>query len=314
MATDECDDNNVENLLSEFNGLLFDNELDNDNRSKEESSSKQIVTGTVYKYSRKPKWWYQQYAGGNTRGTKAQRKARTRLAEQYCVPPIRFNSQIDIPNIFNLMDKNKATSSCREKELWIELGFGDGQVLRANAENHSKDRLFIGADVHLPGVGNVLMDMEQHDNVTKNNVFSGYKYKNNVRVYPGDGIKLIQALPDRSCDSIIMTFPDPMCNDPKWRIIQDPAIDLFERKLKLNYGRFILATDSQPFADWTLELFQRRILASQDHGNSTFNYWRWEQEDAPPREDWLPIESKYEKKGLDEGRCTMSFCWRLCLS
>lgn len=299
--------------LSDLNDLIDDN---NDSTNKKLIQKNRRET---HKSVRKPKWWFQQYAGGNSRGTKAQRRARVRLGH-YCVPSIRFGCQIDVDGLFHY---DNSIAKVSDKEFWIELGFGEGQVLRTNARNYPAERLYIGADVHLPGVGNILLDMEKHDNSVDADSDDSYKYLQNVRVYPGDGLKLIQALPDQSCDCILMTFPDPMYNDPKYRIIQESALDLFEQKLKFcnnlqskiynNFtGRFILATDAKSFAEWTSSIFERRIQKQRNDKKSTNKQQngRWIKEDPPPREEWLPIQSKYEKKGITEGRDTICLCWR----
>lgn len=270
------------NIMGCFHDIENCVEMDNFNKAKERSDRKEEAK---YGSGKKPKWWLRQYAGGNNRGTKAQRRARTRLATTYCVPEIRHGSgQLSVSDLFR-------RSINKEDDVWVEIGFGDGQVLRQNAMNHP-DRVFIGADLHLPGVGKVLLDMEKHDNED-----CDYKYESNLRIYAGDGIKLVRHCPDKSLSCILMTFPDPMINDSKWRIVQDSTLKIFEQKLK-DCGMFILATDAIEFAAWTVQIFEK-------HSSN------WKKIEPPHRNEWLPIKSKYEVKGEVEGRVSTFNCWKL---
>lgn len=267
-------------LLDELEGCYKKNE-----KSIEERQERRLAA----KAAKKPKWWYQQYAG-NSRGTKAQRRARIRCAH-YCVPEVQYESQFSIERLFNL----PSICSGQQKDVWVELGFGQGENLKENARNHP-ERLFIGADVHLPGIGSILMDMEEHDDrIIKQNVKTAYKYNSNVRVSACDGVKLLRALPNNSVNCILLTFPDPMPSHKQFRIIQEETLHVFEDKLREN-GKFILATDAKVFAEWTIDVFQKR-------------HNQWEATTPPPRNEWLPVESKYERKGLSEGRSTILLCW-----
>ena len=46
------------------------------------------------------------------------------------------------------------------QQIWLEIGFGSGDNLLANARNRP-DVLFVGSEIHQPGVGTVLRRMEE---------------------------------------------------------------------------------------------------------------------------------------------------------
>lgn len=327
-------------LLNIGGELIDEHATEYQNEDKERIAAARLERKENSKYGaggKKPTWWLKR---GGSRGSKAQRKARIRLAH-YCVPPIHYEDAVNLEELFapendnDLEGTTTTTTANKQRELWVELGFGKGLVLRSNAKNNP-DRLYLGADVHLPAVGNVLLEMEKHDQEisltmtslhvdvpvpvsgNNNNNNSKYQYHSNVRVYAGDGIKMIKALPDSSTKCIALTFPDPMHNADKWRILQHCTLDVFRQKLKAGNGMFLLATDAVQFSEWTVSLFDHYDDNSCNvDGNDRRNdatatgTCTWIKEDPPPREEWLPIVSRYEEKGIAEGRYTICHCWRL---
>ena len=142
----------------------------------------------------------------------------------------------------------------------------------------------------------------------------------NVRLYPGDGCKLLRSLPLSSISIVLLTFPDPFGKDhhKRWRIVQDDTMASIERVLKPGgEGYFYLATDSDDVVTWTTEVVERRTLAHSEVENdgkggsrNIRNNSLWEKVHPPQRETWLPVVSRYEAKGWEEGRTTKVRCWR----
>jgi len=171
-------------------------------------------------------------------------------------------------------------------EIWLEIGFGSGVNMIANAKLYPNN-LFIGAEVHQPGIGSLLGQLESEASV------------GNLRVVPGDGIRLLSILPDRYLDRILITFPDPWPKDrhAAWRVIQSDVLRQMQRVLKLN-GLAFVATDAQCFDDWTTKIFGQES--------------NWKRViPCPDRAEWLPVVSYYERKGIDEGRSTRLQCWQI---
>merc|ERR1711862_724540 len=126
----------------------------------------------------------------------------------------------------------------------------------------------------------------------------------NIRVIPGDGIKLLSVLPNNYLDAVLITFPDPWpnANQVTWRVVQKTVLREIKRVLKQN-GRVFIATDSQIFDEWT-----RRIFSEESVVDDVI-FWE-EVFPCPDRTEWLPVLSYYEQKGMNEGRSTMLQCWK----
>ena len=124
----------------------------------------------------------------------------------------------------------------------LEIGFGNGDTLVALATS-SPDTDFIGVEVHPPGIGHCLLAIQS-------------KELTNVRVIAHDAVEVLaNQLPPASLDEVLLYFPDPWPKKRhhKRRIIQPPFAALVASRLKQG-GRFRLATDWEPYAEWMLEI------------------------------------------------------------
>ncbi|HEY2179309.1 MAG TPA: tRNA (guanosine(46)-N7)-methyltransferase TrmB [Caulobacteraceae bacterium] len=81
------------------------------------------------------------------------------------------------------------------REVWIEIGFGGGEHLAAQAAAHP-DVLVLGAEPFLNGVASALRHIDAGDLA-------------NVRLRLGDGRELLALLPEGSVDRLFILFPDP---------------------------------------------------------------------------------------------------------
>ena len=176
---------------------------------------------------------------------------------------------------------------------------------------------------------------------------SGQPPYQNIRIIPGDGIKLLSHLPTNYLDAILITFPDPWPKESQecWRVIQGEVVREMHRVLKTDCGsgcdessggRVYIATDAECFDLWTREVFHKESFSSDslnsdgaeenrrggkeddDDNDPKSTTGKQQQPSAlwkevvpcPDRKGWLPVASYYEQKGLDEGRCTMLQCWQ----
>jgi tRNA G46 methylase TrmB len=274
----------------------------NDSHQCNKDEISHLPTNDIHYDEKKPKWW-KQVAG--RKGTKAQRRAYQTMTF-HRLSTVTFGQMYDFRTILGY------------QYVWLELGSGQGHVLLANAKNHPQIAM-IGADIHQPGIGKTLMQIQlalkKSDNttsITLPNLMDTEVKKNqvnfvtnlsipysNVRVYPGDGIKLIHAISDSSLSVILMTFPDPWSKRDthhRYRLLQNHTLQQIHRVLLPN-GRFYLATDDPILFESSLDLFTN---------NSSFFTLVTP---CPPRSEWLPVVSKYEQKGWDEGRNTLMACW-----
>jgi tRNA (guanine-N7-)-methyltransferase len=102
---------------------------------------------------------------------------------------------------------------------------------------------FIGIEVHRPGVGRLLHELESHA-------------LDNVRVIREDAVPVLRnCLPDNSLDRLLLFFPDPWHKKRhhKRRIVQTEFIELLAKKIKPG-GILHMATDWENYAEQMLEV------------------------------------------------------------
>lgn len=154
----------------------------------------------------------------------------------------------------------------------LEIGFGNGDAMAQVADQH-RDWNCIGAEVHTPGVGHLLLKIEQ-------------LALDNVRVYSDDAVPLIKTkLARASLDRVHIWFPDPWHKKRhnKRRLIQQPFLDLLANAMKP--GAILhLATDWQEYAEWMLaEIDQNTFFKNANTGYA-------------PDQDLRP-QTKFERRG-----------------
>jgi len=159
-------------------------------------------------------------------------------------------------------------------EVIVEIGFGNGESTWQMAQ-HETDKNFIGIEVHEPGVGQLLMAIEEH----------GIE---NVRVVCEDAVTFLeQRIEPGSLAGVRIYFADPWPKKRhhKRRLIQPEFVNLLARCMESG-GVLHLATDWQPYAEHMLEVMQ----SSPDFENlsPTGDYCE--------QPDWRP-STKYEKRG-----------------
>ena len=118
-----------------------------------------------------------------------------------------------------------------------EVGFGNGENLLALAAAHP-ERDYLGIEVHRPGVGRVLLALEERS-------------LGNVRVICHDAVEVLERyLPPACLDEILVLFPDPWPKKRhhKRRLIQSSFVALLAERLTPG-GRVHLATDWSAYAE-----------------------------------------------------------------
>ena len=164
------------------------------------------------------------------------------------------------------------------KSAYLEIGFGNGDALIEMAGNNP-DTLYIGVEVHEPGVGRCL------GNIDKNEL-------TNVRLISHDAVEVMQQMiPAQSLDSILLFFPDPWHKKRhhKRRIVNQKFRDLAFNLLKPN-GNVHFATDWQEYA----EHMAQELLSDVRFSN------RGDSDGYAPRPDYRP-RTKFEQRGLKLG-------------
>ena len=176
--------------------------------------------------------------------TPGQQLALDNYWDKYCLDP---KADYDFAAVFG-----------RNAPLFIEIGFGNGESLASMAAaNPDKD--YIGIEVHRPGVGHLLLLLNQQS-------------LTNVRIYCHDAIEIMEhKIADNSLSGVHLFFPDPWPKKKhhKRRIVRPDFIDLLIRKLKPE-GYFHAATDWENYAEAMLAVLSessalRNASSSNDY-------------------------------------------------
>jgi len=165
-----------------------------------------------------------------------------------------------------------------KKPLVLEIGFGMGEGLLQYAQQEP-DKLFIGIEVHRPGVGSLL------NNAAKASV-------NNLRVFKEDAIEVLtRCIPDASLSRLQLFFPDPWHKKRhhKRRIVSPAFLALVAQKLQVD-GVLHMATDWANYAEHMLEVTK----ACDQFENLSASH------DYIARPDSRPL-TKFEQRGLRLG-------------
>ncbi len=128
----------------------------------------------------------------------------------------------------------------RQAPVTLEIGFGNGESLATMAAANPTEN-FLGIEVHRPGVGHLLQEIEGRG-------------LNNLRVMCHDAVEVLESqIQDDALDRVLLFFPDPWHKKKhhKRRILQTTFIDLLARKLRPG-GLFHMATDWQDYAEHML--------------------------------------------------------------
>jgi tRNA (guanine-N7-)-methyltransferase len=175
----------------------------------------------------------------------------------------------------------------RQAPVTLEIGFGNGESLAQQAQAHP-ERDFIGIEVHRPGVGHLLVEIERRG-------------LDNVRVLVDDAVGVLERrIPPSSLDALQVFFPDPWHKKRhhKRRLVQPAFLRLAASRLQPG-GRLHLATDWLDYAEhMTAALAETRDLL--------------ESEGAQPvttRPEHRP-ETRFERRGQRLGHAVHDFLYR----
>ncbi len=171
------------------------------------------------------------------------------------------------------------------EERILEIGFGNGESLAQMAAANPRS-LFIGVEVHQPGVGALLQLVEEQS-------------LENIRLFYADARDVLsQAVPDGSLDRIQIFFPDPWPKKRhyKRRIIQTHFIKAFLPKLSIR-GCIHCATDWEPYADHMLEVLSAipQLVNMSESGG------------AMKERPFYRPETKFERRGHGLGHGVWDF-------
>lgn len=174
------------------------------------------------------------------------------------------------------------------RPVWLEIGFGAGEHLAAQADYH-REISFIGCEVFENGIVKMLRQIER-------------LRLDNVRLFADDARVLIQALAAASVDRVFILFPDPWPKrrHAKRRIVSRKTLDALAAIMR-DGAELRLATDDCNYLCWILE---------QVTDHSAFEWLARRPSDWRERPgDWP--STRYEEKARAVGRASFFLrSWR----
>jgi release factor glutamine methyltransferase len=162
------------------------------------------------------------------------------------------------------------------KKKYLEIGFGMGEHFISQV-NSNPESLYIGVEVYLNGVANLLKQMPYYE-------------RDNFMIWPDDIDLILDNIPGSTFDGIYILFPDPWHKRRhlKKRLLNGERLKIIANKLKPG-GFLSFASDIDDYFASVLKLLE---------ANNSF-----EIKTADPT---IPhkgySETKYHKKALKEGR------------
>jgi tRNA (guanine-N7-)-methyltransferase len=163
--------------------------------------------------------------------------------------------------------------------LWLEIGFGGGEHLAAEARAHPGTG-YLGCEAFLNGIAKALALVEAGS-------------LRNVRLYNGDARAVIEALPRETLDGVYLLYPDPWPKrrHHRRRFLSDEMLTRLARIMRPG-AELRFATDIDDNAGWSLA----RVLRSPDFVWAPAGSRDWQR----PWDGWTG--TRYEAKALRSGR------------
>ncbi len=156
-------------------------------------------------------------------------------------------------------------------KIWLEIGFGAGEHLLAQALSHP-DIGLIGAEPYLNGVASLLGRIEAD-------------IPANIRLYHGDAREIIEALPDASLARIFVLHPDP------WPKVRHQKRRLMSEDMAAEFARVLAPGAELRFATDIADYAEAAQEAMCKGGRFT----------CTSAQDAWPV-TRYGQKAIREGR------------
>lgn len=171
-----------------------------------------------------------------------------------------------------------ALFSRKNAPLWLEIGFGKGEHIYAQAEANPNVN-FIGCEPFVNGVVGLLDKLSEHK-------------QENIRIYPDDARDVLARLPSGSVERLFLLHPDPWPKNKheKRRFVSQENLKNMARVMK-DGAELRIGTDHFNYARWTM--FQMHLTPFFKWDAQSADDWRVRPEDWP--------ETRYQQKALQDG-------------
>ena len=165
------------------------------------------------------------------------------------------------------------------REVWLEIGFGGGEHLAAQAERRPETG-FIGCEVFENGVAKLLGEIDSRGLA-------------NIRIFADDARPLLAALAPGSVARVFILFPDPWPKPRhhKRRLVAPATLDRLA-EIMTDGAELRLATDDPGYLSWMLEHAANHPAFAWTARRPAD--WRERPEDWPA--------TRYEAKAREAGR------------
>lgn len=190
---------------------------------------------------------------------------------------LEYNSQFSAQEYFG-----------NQNPISLEIGFGQAETLLFRAEREPS-RNFIGIEVHKPAIASCLGKLAQ------------FNLQNVLLLKKDAYLVLLDHMRETLLDEVWVFFPKPW-EDQERRLLRGFFLDVLEPHLEDN-AKLYCATDVYDYALYAIEEFGTKPKWSNVSGMEQFS----------PRPAWRQL-SKYEEKGLQEGRSSIDFCFQYIIA
>ncbi len=175
-------------------------------------------------------------------------------------------------------------------KLWLEVGFGGGEHALEQIAAHS-GVAYIASEVFENGLCSLLTRLvpEGEEETAP--------LPPNLRLWPQDARRLLNALPDGALDRLFLMFPDPWpkARHAKRRFVHPALLPLVQRALRPG-GEWRIASDDPTYQGWVEEVM------AEARGFTRLSCATTRPEGWPP--------TRYEAKALRAGRHPLYWVFR----
>ncbi|TDQ78596.1 tRNA (guanine-N(7)-)-methyltransferase [Dongia mobilis] len=171
--------------------------------------------------------------------------------------------------------------------VWMEIGFGGGEHMAAQAAAHPEIG-YLGCEIFLNGIASALAHVDAGKLA-------------NLRIYPEDVRDLLDVLAPASLDRLFLLFPDPWpkARHAGRRFVNQKNLDRVAELLKPG-AEFRIGSDDPTYVGWVMMHMSRR----KDFAWTAERSGDWLNRPA----DWPA--SRYEQKAIKQGRKPHYFIYR----